>query len=57
MKTKRNVLEDPLLKECLVLDQLWSVYTKYVSEAVRDRQVQIHGTAVALEGCELLIPV
>lgn len=54
---KRNVLEDPLLKECLVLDQLWSVYTKYVSEAVRDRQVQIHGTAVALEGCELLIPV
>lgn len=29
MKTERNALEVPLLKECLVLDQLWSVCTKY----------------------------
>lgn len=33
MKTKRHVFFC-LLKEFLVLDQLWSVYTKYILEAV-----------------------
>lgn len=32
-KTKRHVLFC-LLKEFFVLDQLWSVYTKYILEAV-----------------------
>lgn len=57
MQTKRSVLGG---KEFLVLDQLLSVYTKYVLEAVhpvRDRKVQIHGIVVTVEGWGLLISV
>lgn len=60
IKTKRNALGYPLLKEFLGLDQLWSIYTKYVLEAVypiKDRKVQIQQTSWYPGGLGLQIPI